>query len=155
TELSLPKRMVNEKEVASAKGEIEKLRSGTPEEIRKNMKRWLWHQKTVDRFAEQDADPSLPMEMHVIRLGDIALCTNRFELFTEYGMRIKGRSPALQTFVIQLCGPGSYLATDEAEEGGSYSAIVNSCLVGPEGGGVLVDETVSLLEGMWPKPKAD
>lgn len=155
TELTLPKRMVKEEEVASAQAEIEKLRSGTPDEIQKNMKRWLWHQKTVDRFAEQDGDPDLPMEMHAIRLGDVALCTNRFELFTEYGMRIKGRSPALQTFVIQLCGPGSYLATAEAEAGGSYSAIVNSCLVGPEGGGVLVDETLGILEGMWPKPESE
>jgi len=148
-ELTLPKRMVTDEEVASAKSEIEKLRSGTPEEIQKNMKRWLWQQQTVDRHAEQIDDPVLPMEMHAIRIGDIAICTNRFELFTEYGMRIKGRSPALQTFVIQLCGPGSYLATADAEAGGSYSAIVNSCLIGPDGGQVLVDESVKAIEGMW------
>jgi len=148
-ELTLPKRMVTDEEVASAKAEIEKLRSGTPEEIQKNMKRWLWQQQTVDRHAEQIDDPVLPMEMHAIRIGDIAICTNRFELFTEYGMRIKGRSPALQTFVIQLCGPGSYLATADAEAGGSYSAIVNSCLIGPDGGQVLVDESVKAIEGMW------
>ncbi|MGY8644211.1 MAG: hypothetical protein ACKVJU_24345 [Verrucomicrobiales bacterium] len=148
-ELILPKRMVTDEEVASAKAEIKKLRSGPPEEIQKNMKRWLWHQKTVDRHAEQADDPALPMEMHAIRIGDIAICTNRFELFTEYGMRIKGRSPALQTFVIQLAGPGSYLATDEAEAGGGYSAIVNSCLIGPDGGQMLVDESVKAIDAMW------
>ena len=32
------------------------------------------------------------------------LCTNEFELFTDYGIRIQARSKALQTFVIQLVG---------------------------------------------------
>ena len=49
------------------------------------------------------------MELHVIRLGDVAIATNVFELFTEFGIQIKARSRALQTFVIQLAGPGSYV----------------------------------------------
>ena len=89
------------------------------------------------------------MEMHAIRLGDIAICTNRFELYTEYGIRMKSRSKALQTFVIQLTGPGSYLATGEAEAGGGYSAIINSCQVGPKGGDFLVEETVKAINAMW------
>ena len=42
----------------------------------------------------------------MIRLGDVAIATNVFELFTEFGIQIKARSRALQTFVIQLAGPG-------------------------------------------------
>lgn len=148
-ELSLPKRMVTEAELAEAEAAIAKIRSGSEEEIAKNLARWMWHQRTVDRYSAQAGDANLPMEAHVLRLGDVAICTNRFELFTEYGIRIKGRSPALQTFVIQLAGPGTYLATGAAEAGGGYSAIVNSCHVGPEGGRVLVDETVRLIGEMW------
>ncbi len=148
-ELPLPKRMVTEQEVAEAKAAIEKIRSGSEEEIAKQTPRWLWNQRTVDRFAAQADDPVLPMEMHVLRIGDIAICTNRFELYTEYGIRMKGRSKAQQTFVIQLSGPGSYLATEEAEAGGGYSAIINSCKVGPKGGDMLVEETVKTINAMW------
>ena len=115
--------------------------------------KWVWHQKTIDRFAAQENDQIMPMEMHAIRLGDVAICTNRFELYTEYGIRMKGRSKALQTFVVQLSGPGSYLATEEAEAGGGYSAIVNSCEVGPKGGDFLVEETLKAINAMWEEKK--
>lgn len=148
-DLDLPKRMVTEAEVREAEAEIERLKEATKKTGADNLKRWLWNQKTVDRFEKQESDPVLPMEMHAIRLGDVAICTNRFELYTEYGIRMKGRSRAMQTFVIQLSGPGSYLPTEEAEAGGGYSAIVNSCEVGPEGGNFLVEETVKAINAMW------
>jgi hypothetical protein len=90
------------------------------------------------------------MELHVIRLGDVAICTNPFELFTDYGVQIKARSKALQTFVIQLAaGPGTYLPTERAVRGGGYSAIPQSNVVGPEGGQVLVDRTVEAINTMF------
>ena len=52
------------------------------------------------------------------------------------------RSPALQTFIVQLAGPGSYVPSKQAERGGGYSAIVESNDVGPEGGQALVGGTV-------------
>ena len=88
------------------------------------------------------------MELHVVRLGDIAICTNEFELFSDYGMRIQARSKALQTFIIQLVGSkawGAYLPTEKAVKGGAYSAVVHSSLVGPEGGQVIVDRSVELI----------
>ena len=90
--------------------------------------------------------------LHAIRLGDVAIATNAFELFTEFGIQMKARSRALQTFVIQLAGPGSYVPTDRAARGGGYSAIVESNLVGPEGGQVLVERTVELINSLWPEP---
>ena len=68
----------------------------------------------------------------------------------EVGIQIKARSRALQTFIIQLAGPGSYLPTGRAAQGGGYSAIAESNLVGPEGGQVLVDRTVDLINSLWP-----
>jgi hypothetical protein len=83
------------------------------------------------------------MEMHTLRLGDVAVCTNPFELYTEYSVRIRARSKAIQTFVMQhACDSGEYLPTAEAIQGGSYSTAVFSNLVGPEGGDSLVDQTV-------------
>ena len=88
---------------------------------------------------------------YIVRLGDVAIATNPFELYTQYGIQMKARSKALQTFLIQLAGPGSYLPTEPAVRGGGYSAIAESNEVGPEGGQVLSDRTVEVLNAMWPE----
>ena len=60
-----------------------------------------------------------PVEIHVIRLADIALMTNPFELFLDYGNQIRARSLAAQRFLVQLaCGSEGYLPTAKAERGG-------------------------------------
>lgn len=84
-----------------------------------------------------------------MKIGDIVICTNPFELFTEYGIAMQARSKALQTFVIQLSGPGTYLPTEKAVKGGHYSAIIQSTLVGPDGGQLLVDETVDFINELF------
>ena len=89
------------------------------------------------------------MELHVLRLGDVAIASNHFELFTQYGIQMKAKSRALHTFVIQLAGPGTYVPTPFAAAGGGYSAIVPSNEVGPEGGQLLVDETVAVVNGLF------
>ena len=144
--IELPVRVVTEAEAAEARSKVETL-SKDP----RNRRLVVWHQDVVDRYERQKAGPVDPfaMELHVIRLGDVAIATNVFELFTEFGIQIKARSRALQTFVIQLAGPGSYLPTARAVRGGGYSAIVESNLVGPEGGQVLVDRTVELINSLW------
>ena len=126
--IELPVRAVTEAEVAEARSKVETL-SKDP----RNRRLVVWHQEVVDRYERQKAGPVDPfsMELHVIRLGDVAIATNAFELFTEFGIQIKARSRALQTFVIQLAGPGSYVPTVRAVRGGGYSAIVESNLVGP------------------------
>jgi len=86
----------------------------------------------------------------VIRLGDIAIATNPFELYTDYGIQIKARSPAVQTFVVQLAvGSGGYLPTARAVQGGGYGAVIQSGRIGPEGGQVLVDRTVEAISQLW------
>ena len=93
-------------------------------------------------------DPIAPVEFHVIRLGDIAIATNPFELYLDYGVRIKARSPAVLTLLVQLsCGHCGYLPTEKGVQGGGYSA--DKYIVGPKGGQVLVDETVRQLTALW------
>ena len=90
------------------------------------------------------------MELHVIRLGDVAIATNPFELYVDYGVQIKARSKAVQTFVIQLaCNSGMYLPNARAIGGGGYSAEVVSNYVGPEGGKALVNHTVKAINALW------
>jgi hypothetical protein len=144
--IELPRRVVTKEEAAEAKGKAESLAEDPG-----NQRRMLWHQEVVDRYQRQQAGKLEPykMELHAIRLGDVAIATNDFELFTDFGIQIKARSPALQTFIIQLAGPGSYIPSERAARGGGYSAIVESNEVGPEGGQVLADRTVEELSGLW------
>jgi hypothetical protein len=152
--VQLPMRLVTESEYAEAKTAVEKAAAQIekdPKAANRVYRRMKWYEVTVDRFEAQKTNPkpTLEMEMHVLRIGDVVVCTNQFELFTDFGIRIKARSKAVQTFVIQLVGPGTYLPTEKAVRGGHYSAIVHSSLVGPEGGQMLVDRTVETINSMW------
>jgi len=144
-DIALPVRKVTEKEVAEAQAEIDALakKEGTA-------RRRLWLQKVVDRFHSQDKEPTLTVPVHALRIGDVAIITNPFELFLDFGVQMQGRSKAVQTFVLQLTnGSSGYLPTERAVRGGSYSAIVASNRVGPEGGQVLVERSVELINSLW------
>jgi len=147
-DIELPVRLVTEEEFKNAETKYKELSTDT-----KTLWKALWHQRVMDRYELQKEGKVKPyqMELHVLRLGDIAIATNPFELFTDYGLRMKTQSPALQTFVVQLAGPGTYLATEKAVRGGGYSAIIESNQVGPEGGQFLVKETASVIRSLWPK----
>lgn len=55
----------------------------------------------------------------------------------------------MQTIAIQWAGGGTCLPTERAIRGGGYSAIPQSNRVGPQGGQVLVDRTVEVIQDMW------
>ncbi len=108
------------------------------------------HAGIVSRSEVQETIDVLPIEIHVIRLGSIAFATNPYELFLDYGNRIRARSKASQTFLVQLsCGSLGYLPTKTAEEGSHYSAYVSSGTAGHEGGDLLVRKTVSEINKMF------
>jgi len=144
--VELPERIVTEDEKNDALAQADKYR-----EDPKLSRRVYWHEAVAKRFERQQRGEIVPykLDLHTLRLGDIAIATNDFELFVQYGIQMKAKSPALQTFLIQLCGPGTYVPTPIAEAGGGYSAIVQSNEVGSEGGQVLTDETVAAVRALW------
>ncbi len=110
----------------------------------------LRYERLLDQYEQQADEPTFPMQLHVIRLGDVAFTTSPFELFLDYGLRIKARSRAQQTFVVQLAaGRGGYLPTAKAIAGGGYGATATNGRVGPEGGDALVERSLELLNGFW------
>ncbi len=148
--LQLPMRVVTKEEYERAKKDRDKLSeeiAADPTKAEKLKVGQYGNHRVVERFERQQVgkDLILPAEIHIVRLGDIAICTNPFELYTEYGIRIQGRSKALQTFVVQLAGEYMYLPTERAEKAGGYSATAHSNLVGHEGGQLMVDRTVELI----------
>lgn len=175
--VDLPVRRVSREEYEKAKKVVDEIRSREPENKDSPNTAWNrflkemndnekiqeygpWDSKTSDygwlrpmeivmkQYQDQNKDTLYQVELHVIRLDDVAFATNPFELFTDYGLRIIGRSRARQTFVIQLSGDtGGYLPTERALPGGGYSAMANH--IGPPGGSLLVNETVELINSMW------
>ena len=101
----------------------------------------------IDRYDGAVPLPEASAELHVLRLGDAVIVTSPFELYLDYAIRIKARSPAAQTIVVQLAGgSGLFLPTERAVAGGHYGAHPAVAPVGPEAGAVLVEETLSAVE---------
>ncbi|MCL2743862.1 MAG: hypothetical protein FWE67_08425 [Planctomycetaceae bacterium] len=158
--LQLPMRKITEKEYADAKAECEKIDVALKADPKKKfpevgMGSREWQNRIVMRYNEQqkssDADILYASPINVVRLGETAIFTNQFEMFTDFGIQMKARSPAVQTFVIQLVGGGTYLPSEKGVSGGGYSAVPQSNRVGPEGGQVLVEETLKIAKEMFAK----
>ncbi len=108
------------------------------------------HAGIIGRYALQQTRDIFTIEMHVMKLGDVAFATNPFELFLNYGNQIRARSLAKQTFLIQLsCGAYGYLPTEKAEQGSHYSAFVSSGTTGHAGGEALVRKTLAEINEMF------
>jgi len=88
-----------------------------------------------------------PVELSVYRLGSVAVAANPAELFVEYQLEIKDRSPFGKTIVTELtngwCG---YIPTERALAGGSYEArLAHSSKLAPKAGKMIVEESLKLL----------
>jgi len=148
--LPLPIRMVTPQERDQARAELARLEADPNLEPRTRFAFLYRACRTVERFEEQKTSTVVPVELHVLRVGDVAMATNPFECFLDYALRMKALSPAVQTFCVQLaCGYQGYLPTARAVAGGHYGAEVASNSVGPEGGQELVDRTVEVMNGLW------
>ncbi len=163
-QIEIPARIITEAEYAVAKKVCEEIDTRT---TRAKTDAWRRHfyGLVVERYLAQQKGgwKMYPMELHVMRLGDVAIATSPFELYVDYGVQIEARSPAVQTFQIQLATsgpkPAYYLPTPRAMAGGSltenafdnYSAAAASNMVGPEGGQALVERTVAEINELWKK----
>ena len=135
--------------VPELKKENEKIKAFGPWDSKTSDYGWLRPQELViKQFEDQEKDAVYTIELHVMRIGEVAFANNPFELFVDYGFAITARCKAKQTFIIQFSGDsGGYLPTQRALDGGGYSAMAN--YIGPSGGKVLVNETVTLINSCW------
>jgi hypothetical protein len=119
-------------------------------------------QHVVDSFDKPHHPGLFEVAIQTLRIGDLALVATPFELYLDYGQRIKARSPAPHTMTLQLSaglsgkhlpidgGFGWYLPTARALAGGSYGANPSVACVGPEGGQELVEATLAELDALFP-----
>ncbi len=155
----ISRRLVSEEEKRLAEETLEKIASEepkgeTPEEIRLAASRRNSQmgrcKRVLRRWEEQKEASKLDTTIHVIRIGDVAFATNRFELYIDYMHRIQARSPFIQTFIIQLAGDAgsTYLPTERGKANKGYSATLFCNVFDPKGGQELVEETLRILNDM-------
>lgn len=111
--------------------------------------RYHFNQNTLERVKNQQEPHSIPIEFHVMRIGDLVLSTNPFELYLDYGNQIEMCSPFIQTFLVQLAGQGTYVPSPRSVSGGGYGSTSASNLIGPAGGRQLVEATVRTIRSLW------
>ncbi len=159
--LELPRRLVSKEQYEFAKQEIEALRKEpfvNTGDVHADFKVNTAHMSKISRFTgiknryeEQLQSETGKMEMHVIKIGDVAFASNPFELYIDFQHQMQARSPFTQTFVIQLCDqpkgyPTGYLATEKGVANHGYSATIYCNQISPAGGDILVEETLAELK---------
>ncbi len=170
--VELTRRMIRPQDVQDAQADIEKFKpiyekaleefAGDPGLI--NNPQWVRQataahrnriraDRVLKRYELQQTQPRFPVEAHSVRIGDMALTTNPFEFYLDFGIQIKVRSPAVQTFVVQMAnGYDGYVPTARSVAGGAYGAVPASTNVGPEGGKDMVEWAVKSIRELWALP---
>ena len=149
--IDMPVRRVTPSEYEKAVEAMEKYAAKVVDHVNfaDNAKMYV-HAGTILRYENQHTMNIAPIEVHIARLGDMAIATNPYELFLDYSNQIRARSRAKQTILVQLaCGACGYLPTEKAEKAGHYSAYVSSGITGHEGGDLLVRKTLEEINKMF------
>ena len=148
-DLALQPRLITESEYAEALANVKKIESEMAKNNSKEYNVALNRNKgVVNRYNTQAKE--VFRELHVIRMGGAAFATNTFELYLDYGDRIKGASKAEQTFLVQLASAesGTYLPSRRSGTTG-YGNTPQSCIVTPEAGDTIVKESVKEINRMF------
>lgn len=105
----------------------------------------------LELLEQQRLEPLAPAEINAFRIGDFGVVTLPAEVFVEFGLDIKLRSPAKRTWIVELAnGVVGYVPTKLAFAGGGYEQrTATSSKLDPVAGEMMVATARALLESMW------
>jgi len=97
------------------------------------------------RQKMMSGENDINVDIQALSFGDVTIVGIPGEVYLEYGLEIKKRSPYKHTFVSELANQESigYIPTPEAFKEGGYEP--TSALCTPEAGQKLVKVSISLL----------
>ena len=113
-----------------------------------------WRAEAFEGAKRTDA--AMPHMMNVpvsaARIGPFAMATNAGELFVEWGISVKKRSPFPHTILSELTNDWvGYEPTEQAFQHEGYETLAGTNFVALEGIQKLVDTSVELLQELWKK----
>lgn len=89
--------------------------------------------------------------VQAIRIGDLAICTLPFEVFTEIGLELKRRSPAADTIIVELANGGyGYLPTPGQHKFGGYETWLGTNKVQEDASVILIDNLLEMMGELFP-----
>lgn len=104
------------------------------------------------KMRYESGDKVYTSRIYAAVLGDIALLSNPFELYIEYADRIRMALRDMAVFDVQLTYDClGYLATAAGVRGGHYSANIFNGVCAPDGGELLVKESIDLVKELAAK----
>lgn len=113
---------------------------------------WIIATAGVLRLQEEfAADPVEHVALHAIRIGDYVILTNPCELYCQFGLDLRRRSPAGVTTIAQLAdGFSGYCPTIPGLMGGGYSGdAIYWARLEPYAGHKMVESLSRLAHGLW------
>src|SRR5690606_37068239 len=94
--------------------------------------------------------PTTEVLIQTIRIGDLAICTLPFEVFVEIGLNLKEKSPAADTFTVELANGGyGYLPTPNQHKFGGYETWLGSNKVQKDASDILTTQLLEMLGEMF------
>jgi hypothetical protein len=145
--VEVPLRLPDETLVEQARQTLAKVERG--EEIPPWDVMWANGRVMAQRRAATAATERMPL--HIVRLNELAMVFHPCELYCQFGIDLKRRSPAGFTAVADCSnGYSGYCPTFGAILGGGYSGDpLDWTRLAPEAGYRLVDRAAGLLHQMW------
>jgi hypothetical protein len=116
--------------------------------------RWDYALSTAGVLPLQEqfaASPVDTLALHAVRIGGYAVLTNPCELYCQFGLDMRRRSPAEVTAIAQLAdGLVGYCPTIPALMGGGYSGeAIQWCRLEAYAGYKIVEASARLVRGLW------
>lgn len=116
--------------------------------------KWVFAKETVLLDYLVKTEPVVPAEVQAVQVGPGVFVSNPGELFCEYGLHLKARSPFTETFVVSYAnGAVGYVPTEEAlgPHGGGYETRLTSYTnLEVTAGTQMVDAGLELIGRMHP-----
>ncbi len=112
-------------------------------------RRARWWEQVIEKKEARGRGEKVEIPLWAVRVGEVGFVTNPFEMYLDWGIAIKARSPAVQTFAVQLCGEGGYLPSLRSTEQGGYGSIPASYPVDPACGRDVVEQSIEMLQELW------
>lgn len=112
-------------------------------------------EKSLPRLARAYAErtlslaekpPTTEVLIQAIRIGDLGICTMPFEVLVEIGLELKAKSPAADTFTVELANGGyGYLPTPSQHAFGGYETWMGTNKVQKDASEILVKNLLEML----------